>query len=325
MAAAVTERVWRASTPASIERDLSELWRDLGAKGKIARAMMANLVIVRAARVERRAGVAIDAVASQHPSRVLIIDHDSSGEGSGEITNARVGVVTFGATGARYGIEQIAVRSACRDESLPSLIRRLVRGELPISVWWAEDLAHVPPLASIVEMGRQFVYDSRQWSDVRKGVRTLEPWAHLDLADVNWRRLAPIRRGVILAAGIENGEWRPADVRIAHRRADGSLAWLLAGWMASRLAWPDGALPVVEELPTDDIVVSVTIGRGANEIQIRSDGWQVIVQHYSRPPSVVGIPHEGEADAVAAELHSLSHDARLHDALSALHRHFSAT
>jgi hypothetical protein len=108
MAAAVTERVWRASTPASIERDLSELWRDLGTKGKIARAMMANLVIVRAARIERRAGVAIDAVASQHPSRVLIIDHDSSGDGPGEITNARVGVVTFGATGARYGIEQIA-------------------------------------------------------------------------------------------------------------------------------------------------------------------------------------------------------------------------
>jgi len=55
-----------------------------------------------------------------------------------------------------------------------------------------------------------------------------------------------------------------------------------------------------------------------------SIGRQVTVQHAGRPPSIIGVPHEGEADAVAAELHTLSHDVRLHDALSALHRYFSA-
>ena len=324
MAAAVVERLWRASSPGAIERDLSQLWRDVSAKGPIARAIMSNLVVVRAARIERRAGVSIDAVASHHPSRVLIIDYDQAGVGPCEITNVRVGVVTFGAANARYGVEQIAVRSTCTDESMPSLIRHLVRGELPISVWWAEDLSKVPLLPSIVEMGRQLVYDSRRWYDVRLGLGTLEQWGHLDLADVNWRRMAPIRRSVILAAGIDDREWRATDVRIAHRRPDQSLAWLLAGWLASRLGWSNGTFPQVEELAEEDTVVSVSIGQGADEIRIRSDGRQVVVQHHSRPPSIVGIPHEGEADAVAAELHSLSHDGRLHDALSALQRHFSA-
>jgi glucose-6-phosphate dehydrogenase assembly protein OpcA len=231
--------------------------------------------------------------------------------------------VTYGPVGARYGVEQIAVRSACTDESLPSLIRGLVRGELPISVWWAEDLSRVPPLASIVEMGRQFVYDSRQWDDVRGGVLALERWRHLDLADVNWRRLATIRRAVILAAAAAQIEWTPNDVRIAHRPEHRSLAWLLAGWLASRLEWPGGSLPRVDEVQTGEAVV-VSIGQDVDEMFIRADGRQVVVQHASRPPSSVGIPHEGEADAVAAELHTLSHDARLHDALSALQRHFSA-
>jgi glucose-6-phosphate dehydrogenase assembly protein OpcA len=324
MAAALTDRVWRASSPATIERDLADLWRDVGTKGKVARAIMSNLVIVRAAHVERRAGVSIDAVAGQHPSRVLIIDHEQPGTGPCGITGARVGVVTYGPPEMRYGVEQVAVRSACADESLPALIRRLVRGERPISVWWAEDLSNVPLLGSIVEMGRQLVYDSRQWASVKEGVQALEPWQHLDLADVNWRRLASIRRAVILAATIDRTEWLPTDLRIAHRADHRSLAWLLVGWLASRLGWTNGALPPVEERHDDDTVLSMSIGRGTDPIQIRSDGRQVVVQHASRPPSIVGVPHEGEADAVAAELHTLSHDVRLHDALSALQRHFNA-
>jgi glucose-6-phosphate dehydrogenase assembly protein OpcA len=324
MAAAVAERVWRTSSPATIERDLADLWRDVATKGKVARAIMSNLVVVRASRIERRAGVSIDAVAGQHPSRVLIIDHEQPTTGPCEITGARVGVVTYGPPEARYGVEQVAVRSACTDESLPALIRRLVRGERPISVWFAEDLSNVPLLPSIVEMGRQLVYDSRHWHDVRRAIQALEPWQHLDLADVNWRRLASIRRAVILAAGIDRTEWRPSDLRIAVRPDNRSLAWLLIGWLASRLDWADGVLPHIEDLHEHGTILSVSIGQGPDLIQIRSEGRQVVVQHASRPPMIVGVPHEGEADAVAAELHTLSHDVRLHDALSALQRHFSA-
>jgi glucose-6-phosphate dehydrogenase assembly protein OpcA len=325
MASAVAERLWRASTPATLERDLSELWRDVGRKGPIARAMMSNLVVVRAARIERRAGVSIDAVVAHHPSRVLIIDHEQSGPDACEISGARIGVVTFGPPGARYGVEQIAVRSSCIDESMPSLVRRLVRGDLPISVWWAEDLSSVPLLSSIVDMGRQLVYDSRQWHDVRRGVQALEPWRHLDLVDMNWRRLTPIRRAMVLAARIaESQNWDPGEIRITHRRGDAAKAWLIAGWLASCLRWSADALAAIEETTDENSMLTVTVGSGGDAIVIRSDGRQVVVQHANRPPSIVSIPQEGEADALAAELHSLSHDVRLHDALSALHVRFNA-
>ena len=327
MAATLIDRTWRASTPATIEHDLSALWRDVGAKGRIARAMMSNLVVIRAARIQRRADISIDAVAGQHPSRVLIIDHEAAADaGVCSIAAVRVGVVTFGPPEARYGVEQIAVRSTCTDDSLPSLVCRLARGDLPISVWWAEDLSRVPLLPSLLDLGRQFVYDSRQWYDVRQGVLAVTPWQHLDLVDVNWRRLAAIRRAMIVAAGMAgHQDWPPEAIQIRHRPADSALAWLLVGWLASRLGWSGGRLPRVEGAIDGDAVVTITIGSGADRIRIRSDGRQVAVQPAAdRSASVLSIAHEGEADAVAAELHTLAHDVRLHDALSALQRHFSA-
>ena len=52
-------------------------------------------------------------------------------------------------------------------------MRRLVLGDLPTSVWWTEDLSQTPPLTELATMGRQFVYDSRQWRDVRAGIATV--------------------------------------------------------------------------------------------------------------------------------------------------------
>ena len=131
------------------------------------------------------------------------------------------------------------VRSACAEASLPSIVRRFVRGDLPTTVWWTEDLSQVPPLESLVTMGRQLIYDSRQWRDVGAGVRALAPLLlghRVDLADVNWRRLAPVMRALdhsgraggtpLIAPG--------AQVTIAHRPGDAALAWLLSGALQAR-------------------------------------------------------------------------------------------
>ena len=92
-------------------------------------------------------------------------------------------------------------------------------------MWWAEDLSRVPPLASILEMGRQLVYDSRQWFDIRRAVQSVESWAQLDLIDVNWRRLTAVRRAVALAAANSDASaWSPDTVRIPHRWADRAMA-----------------------------------------------------------------------------------------------------
>ena len=96
------------------------------------------------------------------------------------------------------GVEQIVIKSACSEAALPSVIRALMLGDVPTSIWWTEDLSGTRPVAPLVIMGRQLLYDSRCWRDVGRAVLALAPLLEdpfgPDLADVNWRRLQPVRR-----------------------------------------------------------------------------------------------------------------------------------
>ena len=189
-------------------------------------------------------------IARCHPSRVVLLVHARSDLEGRTPLAAAVGIVTFGPADARHAVEQIAVRSQGLEQSLPSIVRRLVLGDLPTSVWWTEDLSQAPPLAALATMGRQFVYDSRQWRDVRAGISTMvglleHPHAP-DLADLNWRRLAPLRqgvsRGLAAAAGVPAGRsLRDAphlNIQVQHAPGEEALACLMIGWLTSRLERP---------------------------------------------------------------------------------------
>jgi glucose-6-phosphate dehydrogenase assembly protein OpcA len=147
----------------------------------------------------------------------------------------------------------------------------------------------------------------------------------LDLADLNWRRLQPVRRALVVAAeAAGTATWRPEEIRIEHAPGESALAWLLIGWLASRLDWPVPTQPRIEETPKGHDVLSVAFGEGKDRVRAVLDARRVTIASGGETRSVVGVPQEGEADAVAAELHALSHDACLHDALSALLRSFRA-
>ncbi len=83
---------------------------------------------------------------------------------------------------------------ACADASMPSVIRSLIRGDVPTSVWIGGDLSTAPPAAAILAAADQLIYESGDWGDVRRGFRSLaallagvHPPA---LVDLTWRRLA---------------------------------------------------------------------------------------------------------------------------------------
>jgi glucose-6-phosphate dehydrogenase assembly protein OpcA len=332
MAAAVVDRTWRTSTPDTVERDLGRLWRDVAAKGRVARAVMSNLVVFRGWRTappRRQPALQTDpvleAVVARHPSRVVLIEHEQQPDTVAGPVAASVGVAVFGSPAARYGVEQIAVRSSFAEDSLPSIVRCLVRGSLPTSVWWREDVSSAAPFAAIAELGRQLLYDSRSWGEVRQGVQLLAPLTaarRVDLADPNWRRLTPLRLGLVHAAQPDRPEIAGADVRIIHRPGEGVLAWLLAGWLASRLQWTAADWPRIDEGRPDAETLSVTIG-GAAAITATLDEHRALVRRSSGAPLVVGVPHEGEAEAIARELRVLSTDPGLHEALTALAGRFS--
>lgn len=334
MASAVVARTWRATPAESIEAGLAELWREIGREGPVARAVMSNLIIFRnrssggAGRLEALVeGLPIEDVVARHPSRIILIAHER-GRIACEPAAAGIGIVTFGPPQARYGVEEIAVQASCADASLPSIVRRLARGDVPTSVWWAEDLSQVPPVPALVSMGRQLLYDSSAWRDVRSAVLSLTPIVRdrrSDCADVNWRRLTPVRQALVHAAeSMQAGDLGPAGVRITHRPGEAALAWLLGAWLAAQLRWLDPAAPAIEEAPQADDVLTLTCGTESGELTLTLTEQHVAVSRRGHPSFTVAVPRETAGDAVAAELRSLARDICLHDTLEALIRRFSA-
>jgi hypothetical protein len=325
---------WRDSTPEATEADLAALWREVAQPdAPIARAVMSNLVVFRNAWTTTREEPLdpLDDVVARHPSRLIVLEqHLNLGAAPAPAAplSARVGIVMFGPPHARYGVERIVVRVACAEASLPSIVRRLVRGDLPTTVWWTDDLSRIPPLPALVTMGRQLVYDSRGWRDVRAGVRALGQFhvnPRVDLADLNWRRLAPLLHALKHAPAGRPDDMVPADahVRIAHRPDEAALAWLLAGSViATREVAAAGTVPEVVESSTPDAKLTVTFRRESKETTAVLSDHGVVIQGHAAPPLVAAAPREKDADAVAAELCQLSQDRALHDAIGALLRIF---
>jgi glucose-6-phosphate dehydrogenase assembly protein OpcA len=338
----------RASTSETAEEDLSALWRELAHETPDARTVMSNLVIFRERAEEQqvdveaslRDGLVIE-VACSHPSRVVLLVHARSDAECRTPLAAAVGILTFGPAEARHAIEQIAVRSQGLEQSLPSIVRRLVLGDLPTSVWWTEDLSQAPPLAALATMGRQFVYDSRQWRDVRAGISTLagllaQPHAP-DLADLNWRRLAPLRQGVSRGlAAAERVPARPGEparrglprlrIQLQHAPGEDALACLMLGWLTSHLERRSrGELtvtlrqgagthhPLVVSIGTDDAGL-LTATMSEHQVEVTSATDQVLL---------MGVPAEHDAEAIAAELWRLERDVGLTDAVRAAHARFT--
>jgi glucose-6-phosphate dehydrogenase assembly protein OpcA len=187
-----------------------------------------------------------------------------------------------------------------------------------------------PPVEEIVFMGRQLVYDSRQWRDIRRGILALTPLVRrddqIDLADLNWRRLAPLRRALQhAAASMDLEALRRGQVRITHRPGDGAIAWLTVGWLSAQLAWPRDVRVPVEEVRRSDDLLTVIVGDGDHEMTAAMNSHQVRVQHRrAAAPFSMAVPHERDADAMAAELRNLSLDTCLDETLLALADRFNA-
>jgi len=331
MARAVADRLWRTSAPDAVESDLAALWREVArADARIARAVMSNLIVFRdrtapaeAGPAAVAAGLPLEEIASRHPSRTIVVEHCREERPGGPFT-AGVAILTFGPPQARYGVEQIVVRSACPDASLLSILRRFIRGDLPTTVWWTEDLSKAPPLAPFLEVGRQLLYDSRKWRDVRRAVSMLAPVAasgRIDLVDLNWRRLAPLRRAFVHARGpLASAAWRRVEARIVCAPEEEALGWLCRGWLRSVQHGGGAAAAAVETGSSPETLLAVSIDGLTATLTARS----VEIAGTPGAPIVVSVPIEADADAIADELRTLARDASLAAALEALRQEFGA-
>jgi glucose-6-phosphate dehydrogenase assembly protein OpcA len=336
MAKSVTTLLSRRSTPDSIEEDLAILWRDAAREGPVARAVMTNLVVYcerpspeRVDLVAPIEGVPIEDVAVRCPARVIVLHHGAKAIRSGPV-DATISILLFGPPGMRTGVEEIALRSTCSDDSLPSIVRHFLLGDIPTTVWWTEDLSRVEPVGALVGLGRQFLYDSRLWRNIRAGIAALARLASRspapDLVDLNWRRLRPMRQALVqaLVPGARGAAEHVMPMHVSHRPGDAALAWLLAGWFCARLGLRAGTdWPItIEEARNHDEMLGVSLG---NDVTASMTGHQVVVRYAtSRAPFSMTVPHHTAADAIAMELRTPAGDDCLRETVAALAERFTS-
>jgi glucose-6-phosphate dehydrogenase assembly protein OpcA len=290
---------------------------------------MSNLVVVRAERDDAAAdrppddGPVVAEVARRHPARAILLEYHARQPRACEPASTHIAVLVFGAAPRRYGVEMIAVEAICAEASIPSIVRRLVRGGVPTSVWWTGDLCDPVPPVELTTLGRQLVFDSARCTHGYESLLTagaLAARAHApEVVDLNWRRLEPMRRAFTHALrAAERPSVRPSYVTVTHSPADIAIAWLLAAWLQAELQWQAGEMPLLVAQEGAELSVTVTT---PPRIRAARLGATVSVDVQDRPTFVVPVPHEQLADAVAAELNTLTEDRGLHAALVALHEH----
>jgi glucose-6-phosphate dehydrogenase assembly protein OpcA len=334
MAVAVTSRAWREAQPERVDDELTALWRDLGRAQPVQRAVLANLVVFcdRTGKetVDLTAPLEppLEEVARLHPSRMVIFQHDPSCS-PGRPLAVVVSVLTFGSGDARYGVEQIAIRAACGEASLPSIVHRVTLGGLPTTVWWSGDLSDNPePSGPLSGLGRQFLFDSRLWSDVDRGVDAVRALVRGNrppaLADLNWRRLSPLRRALLHGVtSTPRSRGEALRIRIRHRRGEAALAWLLAAWFETP-AWSretqttvgSGAVTSAEDSALAELLsVSIAISEPKLFVVMSEESVTVTWAAGAKPPLIGALPRESLAESVASELRSMSRNLELRDAV----------
>ncbi len=345
----------------AIERELARMWNLPGQEGRprqdVIRACMSNLIIF-CSSPEHTCALPdeLDTIVRLHPARVLLLVGQADAP-----TTAIEATVTARCHlgGERHHVcsEQVTI-SASGDAvpRLPSTARSLLIGDLPTSLWWA---APTPPslggpvFDDLQRMADQVVYSSLFWPDPVRGTLATAAWVTgLDggpaAADLAWRRLAPWRSliGQSLDPAVLSGALDAIDrVEVEHGPHGLPQAWLLVGWLATRLGWQAAGGTV---RPGSELAWVFHHAHGPIEVHIRrlpegepgvckvTIGWKIgdqratmsftatapgkltaTGQGASTEPRVLVTPAQARADLVAAQLHDLERDPLFRDALQA--------
>ncbi len=238
----------------AIERALTKLWKPpeghAGDSRALTRACMSNLIIHGTTR--EQAGLIpdeIDVLVRQHPARVLLLVDEDDREGTAieAFVSARCHLAGKHSQVCSEHVTINASGDAVR--RLPSVARSLLIGDLPTTLWWAS--AEAPPLGGelfreLAAMSDQVIYSSQAWPDPAVGTLAMADWAGVvdpeqpDIADLSWGRLKSWRRlmSQSLDPAVLPGALGAIDrVDVEYGPLGLPQAWLLVGWLSSRLGW----------------------------------------------------------------------------------------
>jgi glucose-6-phosphate dehydrogenase assembly protein OpcA len=238
--------------PVQIERELAAIWATIDGQqkdggGTVTRASMSNVMIFCDGEAQALdAADRIPQLVQHHPARVLVLAliEDQTNEDVQAWVTAHCRRTT---DGAQLCAEHIELRfRADSAERAASVVRSLLIADLPSALWW---LSPRPPALTgavfdaFAPMANQIIYDSIGWSDPPRAVLAMTRWSRNHrtvIFNLAWRRLKPWRRILAqsLAPTLVPGALQSIhEIELHHGPHALPLAWLLIGWLASRLGW----------------------------------------------------------------------------------------
>lgn len=240
------------STLHALSAELSGLHREMLRTGhdEVRPVRTSVLTLVAVCVDDKCADDAADVVrriAVNHPSRAILVVADRNMTPTGVDADLALECSTVG------GADQVcaeSVRLTVRGEPalhLVSVITPLLVPDVPVVLW----LVEAPPLdqalhADVLSISQRIVLDSEAYPDPLDTLHILaaahREHGHLPIGDIAWARMLPWRE--LLAQSFDGRDMLPflsgvqrVEIESCGARPS-SEAWLMAGWLASRLRWP---------------------------------------------------------------------------------------
>ena len=241
MATALTELDWYGEDVrlAEVDTALARLRAQAATEAASMRtSVMTHLAWVPAAWVEP-ARAALEGMAELHPSRTILLLPEPDAPDNRIDARAEVERWEVPDTDRRLVTEvvELTLRGA-RTKAPASVVEPLLISDLPVFLRWrGEPPWGAPELEQLVDVTDRLIVDSTEWDDVPDSYHRLaELFPRCATSDIAWARTSRWRSHLAtLWPGL-------ADVQTLRVRATAAQAWLLCGWLRSRLGREEIAL-----------------------------------------------------------------------------------
>jgi hypothetical protein len=186
---------------------------------------------------------ALAGMAERHPSRTVLLVPDPDAGYSRVDATATVESYTIPGVDREVSTEVVELRlCGMRAKAPASIVQPLLVSDLPVFLRWrGEPPWGAPELDQLVGIVDRLIVDSTEWDDLPFPYRHLvELFPRTAVSDIAWARTSRWRT---LLASLWPGI---ADVGTIRVHGTAAQAWLLAGWLRSRLGRDDIELEHVE-------------------------------------------------------------------------------
>jgi glucose-6-phosphate dehydrogenase assembly protein OpcA len=178
-------------------------------------------------------------MAELHPSRTILLFPEPHADDNRIDARAEVDRWEVPDTdrGLVTEVVELTLRGS-RAQAPASIVEPLLISDLPVFLRWrGKPPWGAPELEQLVGVADRLIVDSTEWDDVPDSYAQLaELFPRCAASDIAWARTSRWRRHLAtLWPGI-------AEVRTVHVRGTAAQAWLLCGWLRSRLGQQEIAL-----------------------------------------------------------------------------------